>query len=409
MKNIKTTIKNKNSITKNEYKECIKYIKKHWPHLTSPSFKNQKIHIGLPNPFIIPSKDIYKSDQFYWDTYFIVLGLVVSGEIKLAQGMVDNLLFLFKKFGIVPMRNRFFNLGVSQLPLLTSMISEIYNATNDRLWLIKAIKIAEDEINTYWMDTKRAEVHLVYKGLSRYCDHHITHLTAEHESGWDMTSRFNNICLELLPVDLNSCLYKYEIDLSYFYGILGNKKKETYYNLRAKKRQKIISQLMWNDKKGFFFDYNYLSKKQSNFYSLAGFYPMWAGLATKEQAKKVKKHLKTFEHKGGLANTQSHRLLKEFRQWDYPNGWANQQWIVIKSLIDYGYLEDAERIAKNWLNLNKKIFEKTGLFWEKYNVVKCNVGRTGRYRTQSGFGWTNAIFVKLIDEFEKINKSNYKN
>jgi len=54
-----------------------------------------------------------------------------------------------------------------------------------------------------------------------------------------------------------------------------------------------------------------------------------------------------------------------------------------------------------WLRLNKKIFNRTGKFWEKYDVVKCGVGRPGRYATQSGFGWTNAVFLKLASMFKE--------
>jgi alpha,alpha-trehalase len=156
---------------------------------------------------------------------------------------------------------------------------------------------------------------------------------------------------------------------------------------------------MWNSKKRFFFDYNYKFKKQGDFYSIAGFYPLWAKLASNSQAKKIRDNLKLFEYRGGLANTQKSELSKEFKQWDYPNGWANQQWIVIKGLMNYGYEKDAKRLAQKWLELNAKVFEKTGKFWEKYDVVKCNEGKSGRYKNQTGFGWTNAIFVKLIKEF----------
>lgn len=126
---------------------------------------------------------------------------------------------------------------------------------------------------------------------------------------------------------------------------------------------------------------------------MAGYYPLWAGLATKSQAEKVKDQLALFEYKGGLSNTQSENLSEEFKQHDYPNGWAQQHYIVIQGLLNYGYEEEAKRIAKKWLELNKKVFIKTGNFWEKYNVVKCTVGKSNqdRYPIQSGFGWTNAI------------------
>ena len=386
-------------LVKNDYRSCLNYIEKYWKKITFYLPQDKGIHIGLPNSFISPNNTLFKNDQFYWDSYFIILGLIESNKVSLAKGMVDNFAYLYKRFGIIPSRNRFYNLGISQIPFLTSMILEIFRVAKDKRWLRNATKIAEHELKNYWMDNEKAEKHLAYQNLSRYCDHYITHITAEHESGWDMTSRFNEHCLDYLPVDLNSCLYKYEIDLAKIYEILDNKSKQEYYLNQAKKRRKTMIKLMWNDKKGFFFDYNYKLKKQSNFYSTGGFYPLWAKLASEEQAKKIRDNLKLFEYKGGLANTQKTGLSKEFKQHDYPNGWPNQQWIVIKGLLNYGFREDAERLAKKWLNLNKKVFLKTGKFWEKYNVVKCDVGKSGRYPTQDGFGWTNAVFVKLVNEF----------
>ncbi len=162
-----------------------------------------------------------------------------------------------------------------------------------------------------------------------------------------------------------------------------------------------MNKLMWNFKKGFYFDYDYKHKKQSGFYSIAGFYPLWAKLATYTQAKKMVDSLKIFEHAGGLANTQSIGLSDEYKQHDYPNGWPHQQWIVVRGLMNYGFKNDAQRIAKKFLDLNKKVFDKTGKFWEKYDVVKCDIGKSERYPTQQGFAWTNAIFVRLLNKFSK--------
>ncbi len=383
----------------NKFADCLEYINNYWEELTCYLPNDKDVHIGLPNPFISPSYDggIFENDQFYWDSYFIILGLLESERVDLAKGMVENLAYLYRRFGIIPSRNRYYDLGVSQPPFLTSMILEVFNKTKDKKWLLNMSLIAEDELKNYWMDDKK--VHKVYMNLSRYCDHWHTNLTAEHESGWDMTSRFNEKCLDFLPVDLNSLLYKYEIDLAEISGILGKEDKKEVYLRSAELRKKNINRLMWNEKKGFFFDYNFKMKKQRNFYSLAGFYPMWAGLATEEQAKRIVRKLKKFEYRWGLANTQSRGLSKRFKQWDYPNGWANQHWIVIKALLNYGFEEDARRIAEKWLNLNRKVFKRTGKFWEKYNVVKGRVGKEGRYPNQSGFGWTNAVFVKLVKLF----------
>ncbi len=382
------------------YKKVVEYIEKYWEEITFFLPEDKGIHIGLPNAFISPSKEIFAYDQFYWDSYFTLVGLVRSKHIDLARGMVENLAYLFNRFNIIPSRNRYYNLGISQPPFLTSMIKEIYRIKKDEEWLKRMADVAERELLHYWADDTRAERHKIYKGLSRYVDHYITHLTAEHESGWDMTSRFGGKCLDYLPIDLNCCLYKYEIDLAEFYKILNDEEKNTFYLELSEKRKEAINELMWSPSSKFFFDYNYVEKKQSDFYSLAGFYPVWSRMANKEQAELMKEMLSLFETECGLVNTQ--RVQKGY-QWDWPNGWANQHWIVIRGLQKYGFRKDAKRIAKKWLDLNTRIFEETGKMWERYDVVNCNRAKEERYPLQEGFGWTNGVFLALYYEFFKNN------
>ncbi len=380
---------------KEDYQCCLNYIEKYWKKITFHLTKDNGIFIGLPNRFVSPSAKWYNKFQFYWDSYFIILGLVASGKITLAKGIVDNFSYCYKNFEIMPHANRLYYLTDSQPPFFTSMIKEIFNITKDEEWVKENVKIAEAELENYW----HGEDHNTHNNLSRYHHPFDMQLLAEMESGWDLTSRFNESCSDYLSIDLNSCLYKYETDIAEIYKFLKNKSKEKMFLEKAKNRKRRMLKFMWNDKKGFFFDYNYKLKKKSNFYSLAGFYPLWAKLASENQAEKIRKNLKMFECKGGLANTQKNNISNEFKQWDYPNGWPNQQWIVIKGLLNYGFNKDAERLAIKWLNLNKKVFNKTGKFWEKYNVVKSDVGKSGRYPTVEGFGWTNAVFVKLVKEF----------
>lgn len=388
--------------TNKRYAVCLKYIDAYWKKITFYRPRDKQLHLGLPHKYIGPNNEIFKFDMFYWDSYFVILGLVKAHRVTLAKGMVDNFVYLFKRFGIIPMRNRYYNLGTSQIPFLTSMAFEVFETEKNKTWLKKVIQTAEAELNDYWMNEHLTEKHIVYKKLSRYCDHYITHLGAEHESGWDMTSRFHDRCLDYLPVDLNSCLYKYETDIARAYRLLKNYAKAKKYEDQARRRKKQMIALMWNEKAGFFFDYNKLKKNQNHFYSLAGFYPLWAGLATQAQAAAIReKVLPVFEYDGGISNTQNHSLSPDIKQHDHPNGWPHQQWIVIKGLLNYGYREDAERIAKKWIDLNCTVFKQTGKFWEKYNVERCGIGayNPDRYVTQSGFAWTNAIFVRIITEF----------
>lgn len=388
-------------INTTDYKDCLRYIEKYWKEITCYYPQDKFTHLGLPNKFISPNERIYKNDQFYWDSYFIILGLVKCNRTEIARGMIDNFVFMQKRFNIIPMRNRYYNLGCSQMPFLTSMTKEVYSHNKNLRWYKNVMQSAENELKNYWMNASLTEKHIVHEGLSRFCDHYITHLAAEHESGWDMTSRFNNHCLDYLPVDLNCALYKYESDLAEYHKLLRNRKKQNEYIIQSEKRRRKMNSLMWNFKKGFYFDYDYRHKKQSTFYSVAGFYPLWAKMATYTQAKKMVDALAHFEFAGGMANTQSKKLSGEYKQHDYPNGWPHQQWIVIKGLMNYGFKNEAMRLAKKYLDLNKKIFERTGKLWEKYNVVKSDIGKSERYPTQSGFAWTNAVFIRLLDKFTR--------
>jgi alpha,alpha-trehalase len=373
-----------------KYLKCIEYINKSQEELTFYLPDDDKCHIGLPNKFIAPSASngIFKNDMFYWDSYFIILGLVEKGDIMIAKGMVDNFAYLLKRFDIIPSRNRFYNLGISQPPFFTSMVLEVYNKTKDKEWLYDMVNVAEQELN-YWSD----EFHYAFDSLSRYCDHFVTSATAEHESGWDMTSRFYDRALDMLPVDLNSLLYKYEKDLEHFWKILGDKEKVYFYRRNAQLRKEKINKYFWNEKEGFYFDYDYRNSIQSDFYSMAGFYPLWSGIASKVKAKKVMGKLKLFEFDGGLVNTLNENLMTPYRQWDYPNGWPNQQLIAVVGMLNYGYDKDATRIMKKWVELCSKVLDETGYIWEKYDVVNCRRGVDGRYPTQTGFGWTDGVFI----------------
>ena len=139
--------------------------------------------------------------------------------------------------------------------------------------------------------------------------------------------------------------------------------------------------------------------------SLAAYYPMWAGLASKKQAGRLVNSLKKFEHRGGLATTDAPQVGSLVpgavpTQWAYPNGWAPLHFIVVGGLQRYGYHEDAQRLALKWLKTNLDWFNKHGVFLEKYNVVQPDKppGK-GLYPNQTGFGWTNSIFEAFCKEF----------
>jgi alpha,alpha-trehalase len=397
-------------LTADEVKIARDYIKTYWTKLERYHPKDDGSVLGLPKPYLIPSSEegtnFDYNEMYYWDSYFIIQGLLDEEHKELNEGMLENLLFLLKRFKVIPNASRTYLTGRSQPPLLTSFIFDIYTAYNPGVkWLREAIALAEQEYNEVWMGTVKPNWRQVHQGLSRYYDINMTHDLAEAESGWDYTPRFSRHALNYLPVDLNALLYKYESDFSRAYRIFNEVETAKKWDRAAKERKKTMIKLMWDQGRGLFYDYNYVKEKRGNVSSLAPYFCMWAGLADGRQAQAMVKAMKRFEQKGGLSTTDSFPLGQYVpgvmpNQWAYPNGWAPLHFIVVKGLQNYGYHEDARRIAMKWLRTNLEWFNQHGLFLEKYNVVSPDKPPLkGVYPSQTGFGWTNGVFEAFCKEF----------
>lgn len=385
------------------------YISQYWKKLERTHPKDDDSLLALPNPYLVPAyeegHEFDFNEMYYWDSYFMAIGLMDKVHEELVRGMLDNLLSMQQRFGIIPNASRTYLTGRSQPPFLTTFIFDVYEkfGISDKK-LKQAIDIAKDEYNTVWMGTAKPNARQMYRGLSRYYDINYLHDLAEAESGWDMTPRFNRKALDYLPVDLNSLLYKYEMDFARAERIFGDKREAAKWENAAQHRKKTMDSLMWSNLHGMYFDYNYVKERRGNVSSLAGFYPMWAGIADDKQAKQMVKALRKFEYKGGLATTESQQLNQMVpgripTQWAYPNGWAPLHYLIIKGLQRYDYHTDAERIARKWVKTNLDWFNQNGVFLEKYNVVQPDKPpMKGVYPSQTGFGWTNAVFEVLCQE-----------
>ncbi len=390
---------------------ALKYIDEYWQQLERSQPEDKGTLVGLPHPYMVAAVDTGTSfrfeEQYYWDSYFIALGLTEKEHQPMVEGMLENLLYLFRRFELVPNASRMYSTSRSQPPVLSSFIFHVYDTyKKDKAWLKDRMAVARQEYETVWMSTEHPRWHNVHRGLSRYYDINVLHDLAEAESGWDMTTRFERKCLDYLPVDLNSLLYKYETDFARAAEILGEETEVKDWRRKAHTRKLEMEELMWGKLRGFYFDYNYERQALGDIWSLASYYTMWAGLADEDQAKRMVDNLVKFEKSGGLTATMrplidTTMLFGSLRaQWSYPNGWAPLHYIVVEGLKRYGYHEEAERIAKKWLATNLYWYDKKGIFLEKYNVVNPKKPPVeGVYPSQSGFGWTNAVFKRFCAEF----------
>lgn len=220
------------------------------------------------------------------------------------------------------------------------------------------------------------------------------------ESGFDVSFRFGPFSAEThhyAPVCLNSLLYKTEKDLARMSALLGRPAEAAQWNTRASERQKLIDRYLWDAKRGLYFDYDFVTHTLSTYEYATTFYPLWAGLATPEQAQAVVKNVQLFEQPGGLAMSR----VESQAQWDYPYGWAPIQLLAVDGMRRYGYAAEADRVAYNFLSMVIENFVIDKYIREKYNVVKRTSTThivEGYSQNVIGFGWTNGVFLELLHE-----------
>jgi len=230
---------------------------------------------------------------------------------------------------------------------------------------------------------------------------------AMRESGFDTTFRFGSYGADteqFVPVCLNSLLYRVELDLAAMAGELGRADEQKQWTARARQRKAAMVRYMWDARAGVFADYNVVTRQRSTLRYATGYYPLWASLATPQQAASIRTALQPLEQSGGISFSDT----LTGAQWDKPYGWAPIHLIAVEGLRQYGYTSDADRIAVKFLRMVAADYARTGLIREKYDVVaqtsEVHV-KEGYADNVIGFGWTNGTFTALLAELPADQQS----
>ena len=144
-------------------------------------------------------------------------------------------------------------------------------------------------------------------------------------------------------------------------------------------------------------DYDFVHQAQSSYDYVTTFFPLWAGIATPEQAQALVKHLPTFEQPGGLVMSPH----ETGGQWDLPYAWAPDQLIADEGLRKYGFNKEADRVSYEFLSTVAENFRQDGTIREKYNAVTRSSETqvtAGYHMNIVGFGWTNGVFLELLHD-----------
>lgn len=394
------------------------FIEENWDKCIRKNCEGDGSLIGLPFSYIVPSPNGMFQEMYYWDTFFTNKGLIIDGRIQQAKNNVDNMLFLVEKYGYMPNGNRQKYLNRSQPPYLSMMIKDVYEEIKDKNWLGSVVPILKKEYE-FWMTNRITPIGLNQFGcalevpkhgylyeqsmaekvinnervglkLSDKTDDEIARcLLTDCESGWDFNPRTNMKQPDFIYLDLNCNLYIYEKNFAYFSKILKTDEEEEWEN-KALARKELMNRYLWNGE--CFLDYNFKTEEFSKVFSVASFYPLWAGIADEEQARTTVKLLSKLEYQFGISTCEKNEIQGNY-QWNYPNGWAPLQYITVCALNRYGYEKDAMRIAKKYVELVEENFEKTENLWEKYNIVTGGLDVSEEYEMPTMLGWTAGVYL----------------
>lgn len=408
-----------------------------WHELERNSQKGEGSLMALPYPYIVPGGRF--SEQYYWDSFFIMLGLAEDKRWDMVEGMIKNITYMIDKFGFVPTANRTYYLSRSQPPFFVHMVKLLAEYKGQKV-IIEYLPYLLIEYQ-FWMKGEellkqgaKATAHVVKMSdgsiLNRYFDSQMTprpesfkvdtktadsvdddkakniyqNLRAAAESGWDFSSRWFDDpqdiltirTVNIIPVDLNCLLYQLEEIIADSYSLSAQPDLAQKFRILSMDRKQALRKYCWDENQGFFVDYDFRNEQKKTNLTLASVFPLFAKNATNEQAKAVAVRLKKdFLKKGGLVTT----LVNSGQQWDSPNGWAPLQWIAIEGLRNYGYYHLAKIIKSRWIKTNLKFLDKKNKLVEKYNVENTKrSGDGGEYLLQDGFGWTNGVLEFLLKD-----------
>eukprot|EP00511_Aplanochytrium_stocchinoi_P003493 CAMPEP_0204830154 /NCGR_PEP_ID=MMETSP1346-20131115/8364_1 /ASSEMBLY_ACC=CAM_ASM_000771 /TAXON_ID=215587 /ORGANISM="Aplanochytrium stocchinoi, Strain GSBS06" /LENGTH=702 /DNA_ID=CAMNT_0051960299 /DNA_START=805 /DNA_END=2913 /DNA_ORIENTATION=- len=306
-----------NGISKHEafdarHVRFVKGLHNIWPQLgrkvsDGPLKHSTFLREEMQNGFIIPGGRF--REVYYWDTYWIVTGILTSGMYQTAKGMVQNLLSLVDKYGFVPNGSRSYYLNRSQPPLLADMVCSLveYDQEQGRnidcSFLLSAFESLKKEYK-FWMNHRVAdsgsELYEPKSGLNVYTGVHnhsvrdtkprpesyredielaeafcqtegergyfYAHIRAACESGWDFSSRwFEGESLGriktgvIAPVCLNSIMLRFEYNMCWLSNILlscadtpetlkiNMAKDYESFKQAANKREIALREEMWCD------------------------------------------------------------------------------------------------------------------------------------------------------------------
>lgn len=284
-------------------------------------------------------------------------------------------------------------------PLSAWAAWEIYESDQDVSFL-QAIYLKIKLQHEWWYKYRDHD----QDGLSEYGSTDGTLVAAKWESGMDNAVRFDNsqllkngpeaFSLDQESVDLNSYLYAEKIYLAQMAEVLGLAAENSAFKQDAAVlKQKIRSQF-YDDETGWFYDTSLDGSAYIEIMGSEALIPLWAGIATEEQAAEVKKKIINEELFNTYVpfptlNAKNPEYKPDGGYWRGPT-WIDQAYFGIQALRRYGYTAEADAMMEKLLHNAEGVMEPGKAIRENYN------SSTGEGLEAHNFSWSAAHFLLML-------------
>lgn len=312
-------------------------------------------------------------------------------DFQTADGMVPDCVYLDKAEN---------NWRDTKPPLATWATLEIYRQTGDRTFVAEMY----DKLVRYhrWWFAARDHDH---NGLAEFGATDGTRVAAAWESGMDNAVRFDHAkmvkngngawSLDQESVDLNAYLYREKLDLAELADALGKSADSAMWRNEAETMRTAIQQRMFDKSAGYFFDARLGSNELVRVYGSEGWTPLWAGVASAEQASAVTRVMldpakfATVMPFPTLAKDDPHfSPIKGY--WRGPV-WLDQAYFGVEALRRYGYTQQADDMTRR-IVLNAKDLTRQAPMFENYDPL------TGNGYQSPNFSWSAACYLLLLQD-----------
>lgn len=360
---------------------------------------------GLKHEGIIPSYSYKDFNGFWaWDSWKHAFALAeIAPELAKnciramfdyqdSRGMIADCIFADSS------ENNYRN---TKPPLASWAVLEIVEKNSDTAFAAEMLpKLVR--YHKWWYSNRDHD----RNGLCEYGSTDGTLVAAKWESGWDNAVRFDSTKLVKNDLnawsmtqesaDLNAYLFVDKQSISILAKICCNNTLAKTFTADAERLAQIIQEYMWDQELGFFFDIDLKTKKRIKILEPNGWIPLWAGLATKEQAKSICNHImsptefNTFIPFPTVA-ANNPKFNPEKGYWRGPV-WIDQAYFAINGLRKHGYRMEANALMVKLFRNCEGLLDSDAPIRENYHPL------SGKGLNAEHFSWSAAHVLMMIKE-----------